>query len=580
MSERSPRPPKYDRSRSVGPGHGPGARRVAQLLSCVGLVASVAVLGGCEWNDWLYNPSTVGRWENTPTIVPVLERLDVIEHDSGEFVDVSPVTPEDLIPEPTDYTVGPGDFLIVEIFDFIAGGQPAGYERAVDTRGFIDIPQLGRIYVQGLTRIDIERAIAEAIVQAGILDDPLVAVQVPGRRQASFGIFGFVPQTGRYAINTPSYRLLDAITDAGGIPSSVATLYVIRQVPLSDTFKKGSVPPPDRRAVDQPDRVPDPAEQGQDLIDIIRDLTRPEGNPGSIGQLRGSGYGAEQEPPAISMSAFSNGRSGAGNGGGRAVTPWPAGGYALGSVSQDGYEPVIDLPDADEGLPRPTDVQSVRPMDGLGSVPGDGERRWMFLDGRWIEVMPRLRTPGSELPEGDDPLAGGIPQVGDLVTQRVIEVPIGPLMQGVAQYNIVIRPEDRIYVPAPEQGFVYVGGPGISRPGVYALPNPGRLTIKKAIIAAGGLSAIAIPERMDLTRMIGTDRQATIRLNLRAIYEGTQPDIFLKPDDEINIGTNFWATPLAIIRNGFRMTYGFGFLMDRNFGNDVFGAPPLNRLGQ
>jgi hypothetical protein len=24
------------------------------------------------------------------------------------------------------------------------------------------------------------------------------------------------------------------------------------------------------------------------------------------------------------------------------------------------------------------------------------------------------------------------------------------------------------------------------------------------------------------------------------------------------------------------MTYGFGFLLDRNFGNDVFGAPPFS----
>jgi len=77
--------------------------------------------------------------------------------------------------------------------------------------------------------------------------------------------------------------------------------------------------------------------------------------------------------------------------------------------------------------------------------------------------------------------------------------------------------------------------------------------------------------------MVGPDRQATIQLNYRAINEGTQPDIFLKPDDRINVGTNFWALPLAVVRNGFRASYGFGFFLDRNFGNDVFGAPPLRR---
>ena len=48
----------------------------------------------------------------------------------------------------------------------------------------------------------------------------------------------------------------------------------------------------------------------------------------------------------------------------------------------------------------------------------------------------------------------------------------------------------------------------------------------------------------------------------------------MQPNDHVIIGTNLIATPLAVIRNGFRMTYGFGFLLDRNFGNDVFGPPP------
>ena len=63
---------------------------------------------------------------------------------------------------------------------------------------------------------------------------------------------------------------------------------------------------------------------------------------------------------------------------------------------------------------------------------------------------------------------------------------------------------------------------------------------------------------------------------LGAIRQRTEPDIYLRGDDHIIIGTNFWATPLAVFRNGLRTTYGFGFLLDRNFGNDVFGAPPTN----
>jgi polysaccharide export outer membrane protein len=163
-----------------------------------------------------------------------------------------------------------------------------------------------------------------------------------------------------------------------------------------------------------------------------------------------------------------------------------------------------------------------------------------------------------------------------LVTQRVIRVPVKNLLSGDARYNIVVRAGDIIRVPSPEVGLVYMAGQ-VARPGVYTLPDVGRLTLIRAVTTAGGLGALAIPERVDLTRVVGADRQATIRLNLRAIAEGTQPDIYLKPDDQVNVGTNFWALPLAVIRGGFRMTYGFGFLLDRNFGNDVFGPPPTDQ---
>ncbi len=76
--------------------------------------------------------------------------------------------------------------------------------------------------------------------------------------------------------------------------------------------------------------------------------------------------------------------------------------------------------------------------------------------------------------------------------------------------------------------------------------------------------------------MVGDNREAAIRMNLGAIRHRTEPDIMLKANDHIIVGTNFWSFPLAVVRGGFRATYGWGFLLDRNFGNDVFGAPPSN----
>jgi len=141
------------------------------------LIGALFSATGCEWDGFLIDPSVVGRWEHTPTVVPILDRIDVIERDSGEFVDVTDILPQDLIPEPTDYRSGSGDALQVDILEFFEGGAPAQYQRQIDTRGFIDIPQLGRLYVANLTREEIEEEIKRSIREADLLDDPIFQLQ-------------------------------------------------------------------------------------------------------------------------------------------------------------------------------------------------------------------------------------------------------------------------------------------------------------------------------------------------------------------------------------------------------------------
>jgi hypothetical protein len=159
---------------------------------------------------------------------------------------------------------------------------------------------------------------------------------------------------------------------------------------------------------------------------------------------------------------------------------------------------------------------------------------------------------------------------------RIVEVDYQQLVKGDPNLNVVVRPGDQIYVEPPQTGLLYIDGE-INRIGVYELENTnGRLTLSRFVSAAGGLAPTAIPDRVDLVRVVGKDREATIRVDLKAIRNRAEPDIYMQADDHVIIGTNFFALPLAVIRNGFRMTYGFGFLLDRNFGNDVFGPPPEN----
>lgn len=273
-----------------------------------------------------------------------------------------------------------------------------------------------------------------------------------------------------------------------------------------------------------------------------------------------------------------------------ALTPAVAGtrGRAAGDVdsvtapaSTDPESLLDDLLSGDEPTSAPEASGEDRPAPPSGLEAGlDGSSpssQWLFIDGRWTragttaqgEVANALDQQTSDVSEELEA------QLGQLITQRIIQVPYSRLLNGDMRFNIVIRPGDVIRVPNAAAGFIYFTGQ-IARGGTYTVPGENSLTLKQGIASAGGLGPLANPKRVDLVRRIGPDTEATIRLDVKAIYDGTQPDIFLKPEDQINIGTSFWAVPLALVRNGLRFSYGFGFIADRNFGNDVFGPPPTD----
>jgi protein involved in polysaccharide export with SLBB domain len=129
--------------------------------------------------------------------------------------------------------------------------------------------------------------------------------------------------------------------------------------------------------------------------------------------------------------------------------------------------------------------------------------------------------------------------------------------------NIVMRNNDIIHVPSLDMGEFYIMGE-VSRPGVYSLTGR-QITMKMAVAAAGNLNGLAWPENSLLIRRIGGNQEQFIPLNLESIFKGEDPDLFLKPNDVIAVGTEVRASFFAVIRNAFRLTYGFGFIYDRNF---------------
>lgn len=454
--------------------------RLGRSLLVAAIWAAASQLVGCEV-DGFFDPSKTGRFEFTPTTIPVLERIDVIEPEEELWGQTTGVRPDDLLPSDLTYYMSAGDVLTVEIFELYAEDQWSSSTRRIDAGGYLRVPELGDVPAAGLTAQEFEDEL-KRLLEERFIQDPQVDVVIQEFSGFTFTVYGSVDAPGVYTLRNPDLRLLDAIAIAGGAPQVTRKIYVVREIALSEdvkpTWETGRRP-----ARPRDDEATPPADI-EDLIEQLPDDGKEGGTPPNLGAFQDEG---RDEPPV--------------------------------------------------------DIEEVEP-----------ERRGDFYfdeeQGEWI---------GPEL-----------------ILERIIEIPYDRLSQGDSTFNIVIRPNDRVYVETPTIGFVYIDGE-VGRPGVYNLPNAGKLTLSRLVAAAGGLGALAIPERVDLTRVVGPNKEATIRLNLGAIRARTEPDVVLKGDDHVIIGTNFWAAPLAVFRNGFRVTYGFGFLLDRNFGNDVFGPPPEDR---
>ena len=506
------------------------------------IVLAAGMLGGCTTMDSYMDPSVLGRWEYTPTTVPVLTYISSIEDRPQEILEYSAVTAEDLLPNPADYRLGPGDRIEVKLHDLIAQGQVDTYQRTVDIRGLADIPQLGRFYLNGRNIPQAKAMIAERM--KSLVADPLVELDILEARQQTFSIVGGVERPGTYIVPRPDYRLLEGLTSGGRLEPSAKWIYVVRLVPLDAALDVPTGKPPvDVDATTPAGPNGEAPKTGEGVLDVINSIggEKPADKSPSPGAIRGHGArdlamaqpGKPREPAIDLTDPATN----------PAATPAPA-----------------------KGAPAP--AKPVEPAVTPG--PQADPAPWVFMNGKWTQVRgARPGKPGQPAVG----LAGEDRRPAEIVTQRVIRVPRDRLEAGDGTSNVILRPGDVVRVPEPIQGVFYVGGQ-VRRPGSFILPQEGRMTMLRALQTAGGLDSLAWPERAELIRALGEGRQAIVSVNMRAIAEGTQPDVYIKPDDQINVGTSFWATPLAVLRNGLRTSYGFGFLLDRNFGNEVFGVPP------
>jgi protein involved in polysaccharide export with SLBB domain len=131
---------------------------------------------------------------------------------NGFHPDVRQLTFSRLPGISTDYRIGPGDVLAIEVVDF----PNLSPKLTVSSTGLIDMPLIGAIQVTDLTASDIESEITKRLKEKQLMNKPEVLVDVTDYVAKPIYILGEVDKAGEYVMSQ-QWTLMDAILIAGGI---------------------------------------------------------------------------------------------------------------------------------------------------------------------------------------------------------------------------------------------------------------------------------------------------------------------------------------------------------------------------
>jgi protein involved in polysaccharide export with SLBB domain len=605
-------------------------------LATLCLTAAAVFLGGCDAiADWtktdahrFFSPDEMVAPPERSPINPILNSISLVDQTQELVPNATFPTEGDWEYVEQDYVIGPTDVLDISILDLFQEGLETPLRREVSDTGYIDLPLLPeRIKAEGLTKEELTEAIIQAY-SPNIIRNPTVSVTLEARHQSTYYILGAVSRPSQYMIGRRDMRLLEALAISGGVvQNNIPYIYVIRPAPA---VRKAAENPVGGKAGSETAPQPLPT-----LPELLPEGTPTQAKPTQPSPVTAPAATAPQPavvrgtpPPSTeamqraTTALQSNDLETALQALGKAPPP-----------AAPAAQPAPAEKPAPSVMPRMTELSSggaAQPNTIPANVP-----RWVYRDGKWIratnEAPPQTTAPAqpaglaatarpttqagpaaeaprileappktvkvtmpppspqgppvatepvklplaaatSQPAKGEDPFGWRKASKSDMA--RIIAINLQKLNDGDPRQNIVIHDNDIIQVPYLPVGEFYVTGE-VLRPGVYSLPST-PVTVKQALAAAGNVSQVAWPENSILIRRIGTSQEQIIPLNVESIFKGEEPDIFLKPNDVIAIGTDVRSTFFAVLRNAFRMTYGFGFIYDRNFSDPILNGQTPN----
>lgn len=124
-------------------------------------------------------------------------------------------------------------------------------------------------------------------------------------------------------------------------------------------------------------------------------------------------------------------------------------------------------------------------------------------------------------------------------TQR-IAVDLDRLVyQADPQLNLLLEPNDIVYIPAVEKIRIFVSG-AVRNPDVYEVPRHEPVTVLKAVTIAGGTTVRAAIKKVQVLRTDENGERVVMLVNLHKVKQGKQEDPLLHEGDIVLVPESFF----------------------------------------
>lgn len=145
-----------------------------------------------------------------------------------------PAAPAAALPVASEYRLGPGDTIRVQVFQ----NPDLTVEARVSETGAISYPLIGAVQLGGLSLGEAERRIADALRQGRFLKAPQVNLNVLQVRGSQVAVLGQVARPGRFALETANVRASEMLAAAGGVTALGDDALVITGTRAGQPFRR------------------------------------------------------------------------------------------------------------------------------------------------------------------------------------------------------------------------------------------------------------------------------------------------------------------------------------------------------